>query len=276
MFVLRPLSDLWRHSTRYFRHLPTTVVLGGHADEASRLAAYLASHPRCFRATRRESKYFSHHAARSVGWYRASFPLSMRVTRKQAHVLDASNSYLAIPSALRQMRQVLTKIRIVVLLSDPVARAQDHFRRRQIVGAERRSFAECVADEIRSNAHPAQLGQALEPKAAPMLGYVSQGYYALQLELLQKLYPRNKILVMDRASLRANMNAACDRVFNFMGLESIEIGLPADERVDVSHESIDPRVLTLLREHYRPYDQLLSEVSDQQFSWMAPRLAEAA
>ena len=38
------------------------------------------------------------------------------------------------------------------------------------------------------------------------------------------------------------MDAACDRVFNFMGLESIESGSPADERGDVSHESIDPRV----------------------------------
>ena len=51
-----------------------------------------------------------------------------------------------------------------------------------------------------------------------MLGYVSRGYYALQLELLLKLYPRNKVLIMDAESLRADATGTCERVFNFMGL----------------------------------------------------------
>jgi hypothetical protein len=276
MLLTRQLSGVWRHATRYLRHLPTTVVLGGQADEAKRLAGCLASHPRCFSAARLETRYFSDHSARSVGWYRAAFPLSVRVRRTQGQVVEASTSYLALPNALRQMRQVLTKIRIVVLLGDPVARAHDHFQQRQNSGAERRGFEECVAEEIRSAGYAARFGEALEPNVAPMLGYVSQGYYALQLELLQKLYPRNKILVMDRASLLTNANAACDRIFNFMGLESVEIEPPAVEAVGHGRDVIHPRAERLLREHYRPFDELLREISEQRFSWMQPALADAA
>lgn len=276
MLFVRQLSDVWRHATRHFRHLPTVVVLGGHGDEAMRLARYLATHPRCFSAARTEMRYFSDHSARSVGWYRAAFPLSSRVRRRQGHVVEASASYLAMPQALRQMRQVLTKLRIVVLVGDPVARAHEHYLRARNAGVERRGFDECVAEEIRSTGYSPRFGAALEPNVGPMLGYVSQGYYALQLELLQKLYPRNKILVMDRASLVRNANAACDRVFNFMGLESLEIESNADEESDRGGKAIDPRAERLLREHYRPFDELLREITEQQFSWMQSTLADAA
>jgi hypothetical protein len=276
MLFARQLSDVWRHATRHFRHLPTIVVLGGHGNEAKRLAGYLANHPRCFSAARLETSFFSDHTARSVGWYRAAFPLSARVRRKQGHVIEASASYLAMPHALRQMRQVLTKLRIVVLVGDPVVRAHEHYLRARNAGVERRGFEACVAEEIRSTGYSARFGAALEPNVAPMLGYVSQGYYALQLELLQKLYPRNKILVMDRTSLLRNANAACDRVFNFMGLESVKIESRAIEEADRGGKVIDPRAERLLREHYQPFDELLREISEQQFSWMQLPFADAA
>jgi hypothetical protein len=276
MFASRQLLNIWRHSTRHFRQLPTTVVLGGQRDETRWLTTYLTSHPRCFAAAAHETNYFSHHAARSVGWYRARFPLSFRVARRQGHVLEASSAYLAMPSALRQMRQVLPKIRVIVLLSDPVARAYAHFQHRRSLREETREFAECVADEIRSNLHKSQLGAKLQPKAAPMLGYVSQGYYALQLELLYKLYPRNKILVIDHGSLLRDSSAACDRVFNFMGLDSVEVQAETVPLRGEYHTLIDPQAAMMLREHYRPYDELLSEVCGQQFSWMWSRAAQAA
>jgi Sulfotransferase domain len=276
MFASRQLPNLWRQSTRRFRHLPTTVVLGGQTDETRRLTKYLTSHPRCFAAAKFETNYFSRHAARSVGWYRSWFPLSFRVARKQGHVVEASTSYLATPSALRLMRQVLPRIRVVVLLSDPVSRAHADFQHRRSVGNEGRSFMQSVADDIRSNAHSAQLGSALQPKAAPMLGYVSRGYYGLQLELLQTLYPRNKVLVMESAAWLQDPRAACERVFNFLGLESggVDVGTPS--LVGRDQELMDPAAATMLREHYRPYDELLSEVCGQQFSWMQPRDAQAA
>jgi hypothetical protein len=174
------------------------------------------------------------------------------------------------------MRQVLPRIRVVVLLSDPVSRAYADFQHRQSVGDEGRSFMQSVADDIRSNVHQAQLGSALQPKAAPMLGYVSQGYYGLQLELLQKLYPRNKVLVMESAALLQDPRAAYERVFDFLGLESDGVDVETPSLVDRDQESIDPAAAAMLREHYRPYDELLSEVCGQQFSWMGSRVVQAA
>ena len=77
-----------------------------------------------------------------------------------------------------------------------VARAFSHYQHKKTRHLESRSFAEAVEAEIRTNAFPAQWGVALRDVAQPMLGYVARGYYALQLELLGKMYRRNRVLVL--------------------------------------------------------------------------------
>jgi hypothetical protein len=109
-----------------------------------------------------------------------------------------------------------------------------------------------------------------------MPGYLAGGYYALQLELLLKLYPRNKVLILDGMNLYSDATALCERVFSFMGLESLEGRLPQQAHRGDVLTSIEPRVLATLRAHYLPYDKLLAEVVGQRFSWMSPLLSAAA
>ena len=272
--VANALPHAWRFATQHFRHLPTCVIVGAQKAGTTQLYAHLVTHPRCFEAAKKEVDYFSKHAQRSIAWYRSRFPLSFRVTRKAGHVMEASPSYLPTPSALRQMKQVLPKTRVIVILRDPVSRAFSHYQHRKTRHLESRTFAECVAEEIRANEFPAEPGVALRPDAKPMLGYVARGYYALQLELLLKLFPRNKVLVMDSASLFQDTGAACERVFSFMGLESFDVQPTKIYNRGYYQEKIDPRVAEELRAHYRPYDALLTSLLEQSFSWMP--LAKAA
>ncbi|MFO0792245.1 MAG: sulfotransferase domain-containing protein [Pirellulales bacterium] len=270
------LPNAWRMSTQGLRHLPTTVIVGAQKAGTTQLYAYLVTHPRCFEAARKEVDYFSKHSERSVRWYRSRFPLAFRVARKRGQVMEASPSYLPTPSALRQMHQVLPKARVIVLLRDPVSRAFSHYQHRKTRHLESRSFADCVREEIRANEFPAQLGVALEPAAKPMLGYVSRGYYALQLELLLKVFPRNKVLVMDSAELFADTAAACKRVFDFMGLDEFDIELTKIYNRGYYKEKVDPQIAAQLREHYLPYDSLLGQVLDGSFSWFGGAKWKAA
>ncbi len=273
--VTNLLPNVMRLTTHRLRHLPTTVIVGAQKAGTTQLYAYLVTHPRCFEAAKKEVDYFSKHSERSVAWYRSRFPLSFRVGWRRGHVMEASPSYLPTPSALRQMQQVLPKTRIIVLMRDPVSRAFSHYQHRKTRHLESRSFAECVAEEIRNNQFPPEFGEALRPDAAPMLGYVARGYYALQLELLLKLFPRNKVLMMDSASLFQDTTAACERVFNFMGLDSFDVQPTKIYNRGYYQEQIDPRVAEQLREHYRPYDALLTDLIGQKFTWMASRAVAA-
>jgi hypothetical protein len=262
------LPSAWRLATQRYRQLPTTVIVGAQKAGTTQLYAYLAKHPCCFEGAEKEVDYFSKHAERSIEWYRSRFPLRHRVAARQGQVLEASPSYLPTPKALRQMKSVLPEARIVVLLRDPVSRAFSHYQHRKSRHLEPRSFAEAVDCEIRKDATPAERGVALRFDARPMLEYIARGYYALQLELLLSLYSPHRVLVMDSAELFADTTAACRRVFGFLGLESYDVRPSKVFNRGYYQERIDPRVADRLREHYRPYDELLQELLGIRFSWM--------
>jgi sulfotransferase family protein len=270
------MTGSWRLATNGLRHLPTTVIVGAQKAGTTQLYAYMVKHPRCYGAAEKEVDYFSKHPKRRVAWYRSRFPWRRRVLRRQGHVIEASPSYLPTPSAIRKMHTVLPNARVIAIVRDPVSRAFSHYQHKKTRHLESRSFAEAVEEEIRTNAFPAQWGVALREGAQPMLGYVARGYYALQLELLQKVYRRNRILVLDSANLFADTAATCNRVFDYMGLEDFDVEPGKVYNRGFYKEKIDPRVAERLREHYRPYDEMLQELLEQSFGWMTPRLAMVA
>ena len=173
------------------------------------------------------------------------------------------------------MKAVLPSTRIIVLLRDPVSRAYAHYQHAKARYVESRRLEQAVADEIRRNEFPAKRGVALAYDAKPMLGYVSYGYYALQLELLLKLYPRERVHLIDSARLDEDSNAVCNQVFSFLGLEDFNVEPGKMKNSSFNQETIDPQVAEQLGEHYRPYDELLKEIIGQPFQWMRPRTAAA-
>ena len=178
---------------------------GGHrrAQKAgtTQLYAYMIKHPRVFAGAKKEVAYFSKQPDRSVAWYRSRFPLRHRVEARYGQVLEASPSYLPMPQALRQMNSVLPEARVIVLLRDPVSRAFSHYQHYKTRHLESRSFEQAVADELRDDVFPAKRDAAIVPGTRADVGVHWRGYYALQLELLYTLYPRDRVLVIDSASL---------------------------------------------------------------------------
>lgn len=263
------LPSMWRLATHQFRQFPTVIIAGAQKAGTTQLYAYLIKHPRILSAWKKEVNYFSKRPHRSVQWYRSRFPLRSRVRAAQGHVLEASPSYLPMPAALCRMAALVPETRVIAILRDPVSRAFSHYQHQKCRGMEARSFGDAVNDLLRDHPFPPDPGVALQPGAAPMLDYLSRGYYGLQLELLLALYPRDRVLVIDSSKLFADTNSVCQCVFSFLGLEPYDIRLTKVYNRGYYREQIDPRVVERLREHYRRYDELLAEVTGQQFSWMA-------
>jgi hypothetical protein len=158
---------------------------------------------------------------------------------------------------------------VIVLLRDPVSRAFSHYQHNKTRHLESRSFAEAVAEELRANETLPARGEALRADAPAMLDYVARGYYALQIELLFSLYPRDRVLVIDSAELFADTSATCQRVFEFLGVEPFDVRARKVLNRGYYSEAIDPRVAEQLRAHYEPYDALLRSMMGREFAWMA-------
>jgi hypothetical protein len=272
-FAKHVVPETWRSATSRFRSLPAVVIVGAQKAGTTQLLANLIRHPRVMAGVKKEVDFFSRNAERPVEWYRSHFPLQSTVARRKAHVIEASPSYMPIPRALRQMQTVLPMARVIVILRDPVSRAFSHYQHRKTRHLESRSFEQAVADELRSNASLPARGVALRADAASMWEYVARGYYALQLELLFSLYPRERVLVLDSADLFADTAAACQHVFDFLEVEPFEVQSEKVYNRGYYREKIDPRIAERLRAHYRPYDELLQSLLGRQFDWMRAAVA---
>jgi Sulfotransferase domain len=267
------LPSMWRLATHELRQLPSVVIAGAQKAGTTQLYAYLVKHPRLFPSWKKEVDYFSKHPQRSIKWYRSHFPLRRRVAAVGGQTVDASPSYLPMPAALRKMHTVLPEARVIAVLRDPVARAFSHYQHYKTRGLESRSFDEAVDAELRHNDFPAESGVALRHSAAPMLGYVSRGYYALQLELLFELYAPERVLLVDSVDLFGDTSTVCQRVFEFLGLDQHRVQPTKIYNRGYYKEQINPAVADRLREHYRPYDARLSELVGRSFCWMAVPMA---
>ncbi len=264
------LPNVWRLATCRQRELPSAIIVGAQKAGTTQLYASLIRHPCCFGGVRKEIDYFSKRARWPLAWYQSRFPLASGVAQVHGLCLEASPSYLPSPNALRRMREILPSARIIVILRDPVARAFSHYQHDKSRRRESRPFADVVARAIEEhqNSVAPEFGWAHHPNAKPLLDCVARGYYALQLEALLQAYPREQVLILDSADLFADTNAVCQQVFRYLELDPIEVPTEKVYNRGYYHESIDPATAQWLREHYRPHDQLLTELVGRQFRWM--------
>lgn len=263
----RIVPNAWRQATSRLRPLPGTVIVGVAKSGTSQLFSYILRHPRCFGSVEKEVNYFSYHSQRSLGWYRSRFPRARTVEAVDGICMEASPSYLTTPHALPRMYRVLPKAKLLVILRDPVARAfsqyQHHKQRRQ----ESRPFDEIVRESIANSPPVARRDRPLPPLPESVAYYIWQGYYASLLAKLFGVYPRKQVLVLDAGHMFDDTNAVCQQVFDFLGLESFDVKPDRIYNRGFYRETIDPATAELLREHYRPHDEWLAELTGQKFGW---------
>ncbi|HUE72498.1 MAG TPA: sulfotransferase domain-containing protein [Pirellulaceae bacterium] len=262
------LPSLARLATQELRQLPSLVIVGAQKAGTTQLYTHLLKHPRLFGACQKELEYFSKHHRRPLAWYRSQFPLAWRVSAVGGHSVDASPSYLCVPAALHRLHTALPQARVIAILRDPVSRAFSGYQHSKTRHRDKRTFADAVEAELWESVYRPRLGAALAADAPTMRRYVARGYYALQLELLLHLYPREQTLILDSADLFRDTNAACQWVFQFLGVESCNVQPEKIYNRGYYEEKIDPLVAERLREHYRPYDELLAHLLGRRFSWM--------
>jgi Sulfotransferase domain len=264
----RFLPNQWRLATHRYRQLPAAVIVGAQKAGTTQLHLCLTRHPRCFSGATKELHYFTKRSDYPLSWYRSQFPFARTVARVGGVCLESTPSYLPSPTALRMMSQVLPDARIIALLRDPVSRAFSHYQHYKTRHLETRKFRDIVDEAINRPASAPTRGAALRDDAKPMLDYVSRGYYAQQLELLLAIYPRQQVLIIDSADLFDDTNGVCQKVFEFLGVGPHPVPPRKIHNRGYYREKIDPTVADLLRDHYRPHDQLLVELLDRRFCWM--------
>ena len=226
--ALRRASELTRFAARrataWARLRPTFLVIGAQRSGTTSLNDYLAEHPAILSAAVKEVQYFHRYYEKGDRWYRARFPLAIRAARVRRRigvapaVGETSPDYVFDPRAPSRVHAFAHRMKLIVILRDPVERAYSQWRLERRRGTEPLSFEDALDRE--ASELPRELELLRETSGyrdVPFsTSFVARGRYAEQLERWLELFPRQQVLVLLSEDLLADPASVMSRIAQFL------------------------------------------------------------
>ena len=264
--------------TSSVRMLPSFLIAGAQRCGTTSLYRALARHPLLLKPVLHKGvHYFDADYGRGLSWYQGHFPLRMAAARlarrhgTQPLAFESSPYYLFHPLAGERIAADLPGVKLIVLVRDPVERACSAHAHELARGYETESdFERAVELEV-----PRLAGAEQSLRVRPYSlhhshrhhAYLARGRYAEQLDRLEPLFGRERILVLDSHRFFAEPEGMYDRVLDFLGLP--HLGYPVFERHNGRPlpRPLPDSVRRTLRDHFEVYDTRLTRWLGGDPSW---------
>jgi hypothetical protein len=223
--------------------LPNFFVIGAAKAGTTSLHTYLGRHPQIQMSANKEPRFFAGPAngipfPSDRVWDRDQYELLFDPSIKARG--EASTDYAAHPrrqGAPARIKELVPEAKFIYLVRDPIARTISHFQMAVALMGERRSLKQALGD--------------FSDHRSP---YIASSLYGLQLENYLRHFPRERILVLDQAELRADRRATLIRAFSFLEVET-SAAIPGLEEELLSRQEwrqYSPRYVNLVDRFLAP------------------------
>src|SRR5438034_9063337 len=165
------------------------IVAGAKKSGTTALHYFLAKHPNITMGDQQEIHFFDDDAtfAATVDYERLHKHYSLVAPSTMAG--DCTPSYIYFKPAAERIWKYNPKIKLLILLRNPVERAFAHWNMQRFKGREPLDFFDAVREEKTRIA-------GAPPIEARRFAYVDRGFYAQQLVRLFKFFPREQVRVV--------------------------------------------------------------------------------
>jgi hypothetical protein len=248
--------------------LPDFIIIGVQRGGTTSLYDNLTRHPRIAPALRKEIHFFDNRYAKGKTWYRNQF--SRRVRLKPWMITgEASPYYIFHPSVPERILATCPRVKLIILLRDPVARAFSHYHMMRKRDREPLSFEDALKAE--TERLRGEIEKLSDPNyqsfAHQHQSYVSRGIYADQIASWFERFPRERFLILSSEEFYADPAPVLDETFRFLGVRPIELTDYAHRNRREYKETIDPETERCLRDFYRPHNDKLFALLGRDLPW---------
>jgi len=259
---------VYHRLTTPLRVLPNFLIIGVMKGGTTSLFNYLAEHPQIQPPFRKEIKFFDIHYPQGLRWYRAHFPLQVKM-RPGTKTGEATPYYIFHPLAVQRIAKMLPEAKLVILLRNPIDRAYSHYNHMVRVGREPLTFAEAVAHE----------GERLSGEIEKIIAdssystfnhlhysYLSRGMYLEQLKKCFRLFSREQVLILKSEEFYSSPASTYKKTTDFLGLDAWE---PDSFSVfkQGRYNDMPVKLRQQLVEYFKPYNEDLYTYLGMNFNW---------
>ena len=277
--------------TRKSRILPSFIIIGAPRAGTTSLYAYLIVHPNVLSASRKETAFFNYAYHVNLDWYRLYFPTIMEGARiknkRNIHTLitgEATPSYLIDPRVPQRVFKKLPKMKLIILLRNPVDRAISHYHHNVLSGIETLSFEEAINQEsFRINESFEEIKKdrtiyddstvsyffrllKFQPKNYFKFSYLNSGMYYEHIKNWTKVFPEEQLLIMKSEDFFNNPKSCFKQVQEFLDLPYFDIER-YNRHFEIKYPPISDNLRNSLIKYFEPHNEKLYKFLNKDFEW---------
>jgi hypothetical protein len=266
---------IYRYVSAARRRLPDYIIAGAQKSGTTSLWAYLSEHPDVDPPMTKEMSFFDVNYDRGMNWYRMHFPLDTSEdangdTRPAMLTGESTAYYMFHPLAPARIAQELPRVKVILLLRNPVSRAFSHYqlklRRRQ----EELSFEEAIdaeADRLAGEHEKLIREPNYYSEAHDRYSYLARGRYLEQIRRWQQVLPREQLLILESGEFFKQTANVFRRVLNFLGLKQWEPTSYGNRFPGKYRDTVREATRRRLVEYFAPYNDELYAHLGTRFNW---------
>ncbi len=259
------------------RVLPDLILAGVQRSGTTALFEALYRLPNVERPRRgKGSHFFSYNYYRGWEWFQSQFPTERwasavaRRTGRPIFCFDACPYYLFHPFAVERMAQALPDVKVMVMLRDPVRRAESHYHHSVSHGHEDLSFVDalaCEEERMAGEIDRMERDWSYWSHHHEHHSYLSKGLYAEQLERLFQHYDRDQVMVIQSEAFYREPDRILGEVTAWLGLDPVGLDT-TDDRNGHAYREMDQEMRARLIELYREPNERLYRLLGERFDWL--------
>jgi hypothetical protein len=233
--------------------LPDFVIIGAQKCGTTAFYRLLTRHPLVQPAAVRELHFFDRtdRLEKGTEWYRRCFPAPQWKNGRKTITGEKTPYYLFHPHVPQRMAEVVPRVRLIVLLRNPVDRAysQYHHDMSMMQAKHRgksRAFEETLEQQNSS--------------------YLPRGIYVDQLLRWSEYFGKEQMLILKSEDFFKHTTETLRTVQNFLDLPYCQLDLPPRETKE-RYSPMDPSTRRRLEAYFEPHNQRLYEYLGVDFGW---------
>lgn len=137
---------------------------------------------------------------------------------------EVTPSYLYWKPAMERVHAYNPRIKLVILLRNPVDRAFAHWNMQRFKGRESLELLDALREEQRRLAQPLSI-------ESRRFSYVERGFYSAQLERVFKFFPKQQVEIVKFEDFRDRKQETLDAILDFLGLKRLRATRDKDRNV---------------------------------------------
>jgi len=270
------IQRFYGNITSPIRILPDFLIAGFNRSGTHSLFEYMGQHPNINNASRREIHYFTLSFWRGLNWYKSYFPtkihkkISEIKTKEKYLTGEATPHYIFHPLAIQRIKKLLPKIKIIVVLRNPIDNAYSHYQHYKRGGIEKDDFEYAIKTdkeryEVITNQYKLDLIKEHSLRNVKM-PYVSYAIYVNHIKKLLEIIPRKQILFIKNEDLNEKPQDELKKIFQFLKLKEFSV-IDLKKRNVGKYEEIKPETRKELIKYFEPYNKQLENLLDMEFNW---------